>query len=209
MENSRFGRFRASPLLDLIAAHKKGEAIGIASLCTANRYALQAGMMQARQDNSLVCIEATCNQVDQFGGYSGLTPQQFANMVGDVATCVRLPHERIVLGGDHLGPNAWRDKDAKTAMRLARDLLRAYVLAGFTKIHLDASMPCADDIVDGRPGIAPRCVAERAAELCAAELCACAEDAPSGRTGKPRCTINSMARSIGIRTVPLSLSSQS
>src|SRR5271169_1126975 len=44
-------------------------------------------------------------------------------------------------------------------------------------------------------------------EVFAAELGA--EDAPSACTGKPRFAINSMARSIGIRRIPLSLSTQS
>ena len=157
-----------SPLLDVIADHKRGKAIGIASLCTANRFALQAGMKQALQDRALVCIEATSNQVDQFGGYSGLTPERFAAMVHEIAAAAGLPAGRIVMGGDHLGPNAWRDKDARTAMALSRDLVRAYVLSGFTKIHLDASMPCADDTVAGRVELATRTVAERTAELCAA-----------------------------------------
>ncbi len=40
----------------------------------------------------------------------------------------------------------------------------AYVRAGFSKIHLDASMSCADDPIP----LAPETVAERAAVLCLA-----------------------------------------
>jgi D-tagatose-1,6-bisphosphate aldolase subunit GatZ/KbaZ len=50
--------------------------------------------------------------------------------------------------------------------------VRDYVRAGFTKIHLDASMACADDGVLRDDEIARR----------AAELCRVAEDAAEGRT---------------------------
>ena len=50
-------------------------------------------------------------------------------------------------------------------MGLARDLVRDYVRAGFTKIHLDASMRLAGDPTD-RP-LDEATVAERAADLCA------------------------------------------
>ena len=67
-----------------------------------------------------------------------------------------------MLGGDHLGPNPWKHLSAETAMAKSEDLVEAYVRAGFTKIHLDTSIRCADD----RPGpLAPALVAERAARL--------------------------------------------
>ncbi len=53
-------------------------------------------------------------------------------------------------------------------MAKARDLVAAYVEAGFTKIHLDASMACADDGTPAEEEIAARAaamaeVAERSA----------------------------------------------
>ena len=47
-------------------------------------------------------------------------------------------------------------------MAKARDMVAAYVDAGFSKIHLDASMACADDGL-----LAEDDMAERAADLCA------------------------------------------
>ena len=49
-------------------------------------------------------------------------------------------------------------------MEKAIALIEAYVAAGFSKIHLDASMSCADDPVP----LDPQVVAERAARLCLA-----------------------------------------
>ncbi|MFL1089387.1 class II D-tagatose-bisphosphate aldolase non-catalytic subunit, partial [Acinetobacter baumannii] len=92
-----------------------------------------------------VLIEATSNQVNQFGGYTGMQPADFRDFVYNIARTVGFPAERIILGGDHLGPNCWQDEPAAVAMEKSIDLIKAYVAAGFSKIHLDASMSCADD----------------------------------------------------------------
>ncbi len=102
--------------------------------------------------------------MNQFGGYTGMQPADFRDFVYNIARTVGFPAERIILGGDHLGPNCWQDEPAAVAMEKSIDLIKAYVAAGFSKIHLDASMSCADDPVPLDPGV----VAERAARLCQA-----------------------------------------
>jgi D-tagatose-1,6-bisphosphate aldolase subunit GatZ/KbaZ len=153
-----------SQLLDLARANRAGEPVGIYSVCSADRSVLQAAMIQAQRDGVIVLIEATTNQVNQFGGYTGMTPPDFRSFVDSIAAEIGLPSARIVLGGDHLGPHVWRSQGCDAAMGLARNLVRDYVLAGFTKIHLDASMRLADDRAD-RP-LDEVTVAERAADLC-------------------------------------------
>jgi D-tagatose-1,6-bisphosphate aldolase subunit GatZ/KbaZ len=107
-------------------------------------------------------IEATCNQVNQDGGYTGLRPDDFRCQIEQLATQHGLPSDRLVLGGDHLGPNPWKHLPAETAMAKSADLVEAFVRAGYSKIHLDTSIRCADD----PPGaLAPALVAERAARL--------------------------------------------
>jgi D-tagatose-1,6-bisphosphate aldolase subunit GatZ/KbaZ len=86
----------------------------------------------------------------------------------DIAQKVGFPMKKIILGGDHLGPNAWQKEPAKPAMGKAVELVRSCVLAGYTKIHLDASMRCADDPGDKQTPLAEETVTARAAELCAA-----------------------------------------
>ena len=125
-------------------------------------------MLQAKRDDSLLLIEATSNQVNQFGGYTGRTPQDFVNFVRGIAKAMKTPWERVVLGGDHLGPHVWRNTTSTAAMEKACELVQAYVRAGFTKIHLDASMPCADDGVGRNEPVTDEVVSTRAAELCAA-----------------------------------------
>jgi D-tagatose-1,6-bisphosphate aldolase subunit GatZ/KbaZ len=161
------GRFR-----DLLAANRRGKGLGIYSLCSANRFVLEAGMLQAARDESLLLIESTSNQVNQFGGYTGQTPAEFAKFVHEIAAGIGYPGKQIVLGGDHLGPHVWRNVPAATAMEKAREMVAEYVRAGFCKIHLDASMPCLDDPVDPGHALPDEIVSLRAAELCKA-----AEDA--------------------------------
>lgn len=153
--------------IKIIEAQKNGKALGICSVCSANRYVLEAAMLQAKQDGTELLIESTSNQVDQFGGYSGMTPRDFVAYVRSICKKMSFPLERVMLGGDHLGPNVWRNQSAEQAMNLAKDQIKAYVEAGYTKIHLDASMRLADDAGDGHSPLHPEIVAERAAELCA------------------------------------------
>ena len=158
------GRDATSQLLDLARANRAGEPVGIYSVCSADRSVLRAAMIQARRDGVIVLVEATSNQVNQTGGYTGMTPPDFRSFVHSIAAEIGLPPTRIVLGGDHLGPHVWRSQGSDAAMGLARDLVRDYVLAGFTKIHLDASMRLADDPADRLLDEAT--VAERTAGLC-------------------------------------------
>jgi D-tagatose-1,6-bisphosphate aldolase subunit GatZ/KbaZ len=146
----------------LAAAHRSGRTPGVASVCSAHPLVLDETVRHGASGDHVVLIEATCNQVNQDGGYTGMQPVDFRREVEQLAEQYALPAERLVLGGDHLGPNPWKHLPAETAMAKAEDLVEAYVRAGFSKIHLDTSMRCADD----RPGaLAPALVAERAARL--------------------------------------------
>ena len=62
-------------------------------------------MERAKQAQSYVLIEATANQVNQYGGYSGMTPSGFRDYVHTIAARVGFPQKYIILGGDHLGPH--------------------------------------------------------------------------------------------------------
>ena len=120
-------------------------------------------MRHALASDSMLCVESTSNQVNQFGGYTGLTPAQFAEYLSSIARRVGFPKEKILLGGDHLGPYPWRSEPGQTALAKAAELVGACVLAGYAKIHLDASMACADDAA---AHIGDEKVAQRAAQLC-------------------------------------------
>ena len=130
---------------DIIARHKAGEHLGICSVCSAHPLVIEAALRFDVNTANKVLIEATSNQVNQFGGYTGMEPADFRDFVLNIAREVGFPRERLILGGDHLGPNCWQNEPAEAAMEKSVELIKAYVAAGYTKIHLDASMSCADD----------------------------------------------------------------
>ncbi|APF18436.1 D-tagatose-bisphosphate aldolase class II accessory protein AgaZ [Caldithrix abyssi DSM 13497] len=155
------------PLNKLIERHKKGTPVGIYSVCSANPFVLKAAMLQAQKDQSLLLIEATSNQVDQFGGYTGMRPEDFKTMTLELAAENNYDPQGLILGGDHLGPNRWTKLSASRAMDYAREQIAAYVKAGFSKIHLDATMPLQNDATDSAGRLPVETIAQRTAELCA------------------------------------------
>ena len=152
-------------LLDLVQRHKAGQAVGIHSVCSAHPLVIEAAMLTALEQGSdqAVLIEATSNQVNQDGGYTGMMPAAFRDFVLAIASKAGFPFERVLLGGDHLGPNCWQGEAAAQAMAKSEVLIAQYVAAGFRKIHLDCSMSCLGDPVP----LADAEVARRAAQLCA------------------------------------------
>lgn len=129
-------------LTDLVAKNRAGEALAMASVCSAQPDVLCASLLLAQERDRTILIEATSNQVNQFGGYTGMKPADFIAYVRSLAAKLGVDPGLIIFGGDHLGPQVWRAEEAEAAMSKARDLMRAYVEAGFTKIHLDCSEGC-------------------------------------------------------------------
>ncbi len=156
-------------LKQLVAAWHAGKPRGIYSVCSAHPWVLEAAMEQAIADDSPLLIEATSNQVNHLGGYTGMTPVDFRQLVERIAHTTRFRTERLILGGDHLGPNPWRQRSVGDAMRQAEQMVIAYAQAGFTKIHLDASMACGNE----QGPLTDETIAARAATLCAAAEQAC------------------------------------
>ncbi|MFN3932224.1 MAG: D-tagatose-bisphosphate aldolase, class II, non-catalytic subunit [Brevundimonas sp.] len=149
-------------MLDLVARHKSGQACGVYSVCSAHPLVIEAAFVHALDAGvDVVLVEATCNQVNQDGGYTGMTPEMFRDFVHAIARKVGLSDERVLLGGDHLGPNPWTGLAAEDAMAKAEVLIQQYVAAGFRKIHADCSMSCADDPVPLPEDV----IARRAARL--------------------------------------------
>jgi D-tagatose-1,6-bisphosphate aldolase subunit GatZ/KbaZ len=150
-------------LLDLVQRHKGAAGAGIYSVCSSHPLVIEAALRAARATGQHALIEATSNQVNQFGGYSGMKPDGFREYVRTILAGTDLPADRLLLGGDHLGPNCWRAQPAATAMAHSEQLIADYVAAGFRKIHLDCSMACADDPA----ALADELIAARSARLCA------------------------------------------
>lgn len=153
------------PLLDIPAAFHAGQPRGITSVCSAHPVVIEAALRLALETGKPALIEATCNQVNQDGGYTGMTPADFRRFVEDIAGRIGLDPARIILGGDHLGPNPWKDLPADQAMDKARAMIAAFAAAGFTKLHLDCSMGCAGEPIaldDGTTAARAAALAETA-----------------------------------------------
>lgn len=142
------------------------EQIGVFSICSAHPDVLEASMLHAKERGYLLIIEATSNQVNQFGGYTGMTPKDFVFFIAEIARRAEYPIGKILLGGDHLGPNLWKNEPAQEAMAKACEMVKQFLVAGFRKIHLDASMYCLDDIGDRSKPLDDEIVAHRSAMLC-------------------------------------------
>ncbi len=140
-----------------------GEVRGIVSSCTAHPLVIAAALEEALAQGQYGLIECTCNQVNHRGGYTGMTPVDFVAEVKRIAASVGFPADKLLFGGDHLGPNPWRHLPAEKAMAEARLMMQAYAEAGIGKLHLDCSMGCAGEPV----ALDDATTAERAAELCA------------------------------------------
>ncbi len=149
------------PLVAL--AHRTDRRTGITSVCSAHPEVVGAALALGRRQNTVVLIEATCNQVNQDGGYTGMRPTDFRRFVEDTAAVESFDATRLILGGDHLGPNPWKHLPAEAAMEKACAMIAAYAAAGFKKLHLDASMPCSDDPTP----LADATIATRSARLAA------------------------------------------
>ena len=152
---------------DLAQLRRAGTPRGITSVCSAHPVVIRATLRHGAATGSTVLIEATCNQVNHRGGYTGMTPADFSALVHRIADEEGCARDAIILGGDHLGPNPWRDRPAEDALAEAEAMVAAYVAAGFRKIHLDASMGCAgeppalDDATTAGRAVRLAAVAER------------------------------------------------
>ncbi len=151
----------AEVLRDIIRRNRAGERVAIPSVCSAHPEVLRASLMLARDLGQPVVIEATSNQVNQDGGYTGQHPRDFIATVGQMTAEVGLSADQVIFGGDHLGPQVWRAGPAAAAMAKARVMIADYVEAGFTKIHLDCSEGCAEE----PPQLGDAVTAARAADL--------------------------------------------
>jgi D-tagatose-1,6-bisphosphate aldolase subunit GatZ/KbaZ len=152
-------------LEDIRRLQKEGKPAGIYSCCSANAYVLEAVFERAGMHDAPVLIESTANQVNQSGGYTGMRPADFYDYVMNKADEAGMDRKKVVLGGDHLGPLTWSHLDEEQAMRNTEELVSQYVLAGFTKIHIDTSMRLGGDSTAER--LSDKVIAERGARLCA------------------------------------------
>lgn len=162
-----------NPIQKILRDSHRGRIRGLYSCCSANEYVLRAVMRRAIRYNAPALIESTANQVNQFGGYTGMQPADFIAFSRRIAAEEGLPPAMLLVGGDHLGPLTWAKLPAEQAMEHAERLVAFCVYAGYVKIHLDTSMLLGGD--DANRRLPDRVIAQRGARLCAAAERAYAE----------------------------------
>lgn len=159
-------------LVEIVEKQKKGNHEGIYSVCSANSFVIKAAIKMGVEDQAHVLIESTCNQVNQYGGYTGMRPADFNNYVREQAKKFGLAEELLILGGDHLGPYPFQNESEDSAMAKTLEMVGGFVAAGCDKIHLDASYRVSGD--PGRAG--EKLPKELIAKRCALMASRCEEE---------------------------------
>ena len=150
-----------NPLYQMVDRNRAGDPASLVCVCSAHHDVLRAALNWAERCDLPLIIETTSNQVNQDGGYTGQTPAMFADHLRAQAKAQGVAWDRLILGGDHLGPQAWKNLSAEAAMAKAVTMVESYVAAGFKKIHLDCSQACADEATP----LSDTVVAHRSARL--------------------------------------------
>jgi fructose-bisphosphate aldolase class II len=101
------------------------------------------GIMRAAQDlDAVVCFELAKSESDLKGGYTGMTPAQYADVVFGYAQAVKLT-KPFFIHGDHVTTKS----PDPAVVGASRDLIKAQLEAGYTSVAVDASFnETADNI---------------------------------------------------------------
>ena len=111
------------PIQQMMDQRREGKICGIESVCSANGFVLEVALKRSKLFNAPVLIEATANQVNQFGGYTGMYPKDFYDLVLKMTAEIGVPENHIILGGDHLGPLTWQNLPETEAMEKSETLV--------------------------------------------------------------------------------------
>ncbi len=115
------------------------------SFCTSNIEVLKIIILYCKRKKLPCLVESTSNQVNQYGGYSGKTPQEFYNDIKKILKQNNFSFKNFYMGGDHLGPLPWKKKNKKTAMNNSVQLINKCLDSNYSKIHVDTSIKCIND----------------------------------------------------------------
>ena len=151
-------------LKNIVIRNRQGSGCAIPSVCSARPEAIRAALLLADGLGHPILVEATSNQVNQFGGYTGMTPDDYIRYLDRMIRRHEVNRDLVTYGGDHLGPHPWKSFEATEALAHARVMVSDFVTAGFSKIHLDCSQGCAGEPMQ----VSDKVAAERAADLAVA-----------------------------------------
>ncbi len=78
-------------LTELAGLRRDGTPMGVTSVCSAHPVVLRAALRYGKATLTTVLIEATCNQVNHLGGYTGMQPADFAALALSAGRGGRMP----------------------------------------------------------------------------------------------------------------------
>ena len=86
--------------------------MGIYSVCSAHPLGDRGRDARGERASNAPLTRGDLQSGQPVGGYTGMTPARFRRFVLGIAARASLPKERVLLGGDHLGPEclAYRDR---------------------------------------------------------------------------------------------------
>lgn len=123
---------------------KTGVSRTLFAVCPNSMAVIKAALVCAKKNNAPIKFAATLNQVDQDGGYTGMTPAQFVNRIKQEARSINL-QVPVIVAIDHGGP--WL-KDAHRELGLSyeesmaevKKSFEAAIDAGYDLIHVDPTI---------------------------------------------------------------------
>lgn len=138
------------PLMDYILRRiddnqlRTGISRTIFAVCPNSLAVMRAALKSAKRCNAPLKFAATLNQVDNDGGYTGLTPSEFVSTIHIYARKLNITSPLIV-AIDHGGPwlkdlhkiEKWSYKETMDAVK---ESFEAAVAAGYDLIHVDPTV---------------------------------------------------------------------
>ena len=121
-------------LRSVVQRNRGGGPVGSYAVCSAHPAVIDAAIQQALEDGTCLHVESTSSQVNQFGGYTGMTPQQFADAVRvaaasagcqQVAFCLDLITWVRLLGAVNRWLQPWRRPAIWLVFAFMRDIRRS------------------------------------------------------------------------------------
>lgn len=118
----------------------RDEKIIVMACNTRIKHVIPGIMKGAMETDSLVAFELAKSESDLKGGYTGMTPQDYFDVVVEYAD--QIGYDRpFIIHGDHLTVKTNKEEDIK----VTEELISAQLEAGFTCYALDASFNEEDD----------------------------------------------------------------
>lgn len=155
-------------LLSRIAELEKATGVKrtVFAVCPNSAAVIRASFRAAKRNNAPIYFAATLNQVDDDGGYTGMTQYEFIKVLRQEAEALNY-NGLCIAAIDHGGPwlkdiQTTEKWDTERAMNAVKRSFENAVLAGYDLIHVD---PTVDIFVPKGEIINIGVVAERTAEL--------------------------------------------